>query len=91
MEERYRQELDKLRSEQATAIGELEANHIISKKQHDTDKQKLEDEKVRSLEQERKKLLQLNKIDLDARDLQYKKSLDGQRALFEEQMSALSK
>ena len=30
MEERYRQELDKLRSEQATAIGELEANHIIS-------------------------------------------------------------
>lgn len=32
MEDRYRQELDKLRNEQASAIGELEANHIIAKK-----------------------------------------------------------
>ena len=57
MEERYRADLDKLRSEQSQAIGELEANHIFAKKQHDQDKQKLEDEKTRALEQEKKKLM----------------------------------
>ena len=46
---------------------------------------------MQALEQEKKKLTQLNKIDLDSRDLQYKKALDAQRTLFEEQMTALSK
>ena len=35
MEDEYRKELDKLRNEQARAVGELEADHILAKKKHE--------------------------------------------------------
>lgn len=91
MENGYRTELDELRAKQRRAIGELEADHITAKKGHDAEKQRIEADKNQAIAQEKKRLVELNKIEMDEREAQYKKSLESQRALFEEQMATLGK
>ena len=52
---------------------------------------KLEADKNQAIAQENRRLVELNKIEMDEREAQYKKSLESQRALFEEQMATLGK
>jgi len=85
MEQRYRDEMDKVRKDQAAAVAELEAKHATQKQRHEEERQKLQADKTAAIEESKQKLTQLHKIDLDGRDLLYSKDLDNQRALFEDQ------
>lgn len=89
MEQRYRAELEQARVDHAAAVTELEAKHTAQKQHHEEERQKLQADKNAAIEEAKKKLAQLHKIDLDGRDLLYTKDLDNQRALFEDQQQNL--
>ena len=55
MEDRYRSDLEKLRKDHQVQLGELEANHIIQKRQLEKDRQEIEDDKRKAIEDEKKK------------------------------------
>ena len=89
MEQRCRAELEQVRLEHAAAVAEVEAKHAAQKNQHEDESRKLQADKNAAIEEAKKKLAQLHKIDLDGRDLLYNKDLANQRALFEDQQQNL--
>ena len=62
-----------------------EGHEQVIKGKHEEEKQKILEDKNTALEQDKKKLSQLNKIDIENREIQYAKSLQNQRQLFEDQ------
>jgi hypothetical protein len=79
MEDRYREELEKIRKESQQQIQDIEARFLDTKKTHETEKSRIEEDKSTALEQDKLKLTQLNKIDIENREMQYNKSLQNQR------------
>ena len=69
MEDSYREELDTLRRQEQRAIGEAEADHITAKRAIDAEKQRIENDKNAAIEAEKRKLVQLNKIEAESREL----------------------
>jgi uncharacterized membrane-anchored protein len=75
MEEIYREDLEKVRKENQQTISDIEKRFIETKKSHEEEKSKVQDDKSTALEQDKKKLAQLNSIDIENREMQYSKSL----------------
>jgi len=89
MEQRYRSELEQIRIEHAVSASELETKHKQQRQLHEEERQRLLADKNDALEEEKKKLAQLQQIDIDGRELLYTKNLDNQRAVFEDQQQNL--
>lgn len=91
MEARFRQELERQRTEHLQTLEQIESQNGTKRKQHEEDKVLLIEDKNKAIEEAKKKQTQLNKIDIENRELQYAKNLENQRALFESQQSNLKK
>lgn len=91
MENRYRQDLERNRNDYQKQVEESEQRHAGKRKQYEEEKSIVQEDKNTAIEEAKKKLAQLNKIDLENREMQYGKNLDNQRQLFEDQQSNLNK
>lgn len=85
MEARSRQELEKVRTDHQLALEDSERMHKQKRSQHEEEKQALTNDKNTAVEEAKKKLTQLNHMDIENREMQYAKNLENQRALFEDQ------
>ena len=82
MENRYRQDLERFRQDHQKRVNDLESQHLKSKNQHETEKSVLEKDKLDAIEKQKMQLTQLNKIDIDNKEMHYNKERDNLRTLF---------
>jgi hypothetical protein len=64
-----------VRKDNQNTISDLEKKFIETKKQHEEEKEKIMEDKNTAIEQDKKKISQLFKIDIENREMQYSKSL----------------
>lgn len=69
MEARCRQDLDKVRSDHQQAVEEGEKRHKQRRTQHEEEKQALINDKNTAIEEAKKKLTQLNQMDIENREM----------------------
>lgn len=85
METRFRSELEAIRFDHQKIIEQSEQRHKDKRKMMEEEKALIAKEKAEALEEAKKKMNALQKIDIENRDLLYKKNLDNQRQLYEDQ------
>ena len=90
-EKKQRDELDKLRKIHQENIDDLNAKYDEKRKYIDSEKQKLIEDKTRTIELEKNKLASLQKIDSDNRESAQKREDEKLREVYESQHSSLRK
>ena len=76
MEARFRQELERNRADHHKTLQQVEDQNNSKRKQHEEEKELLIEDKNKAIEEAKKKQTQLNKIDIENRELQYNKNLE---------------
>jgi len=82
LENRYRSDLEGIRADFSKNIEAAEEKHSLKRKSLEEEKAMVVADKNTGVEDAKKKLGQLNKLDMENKELQYSKNLDNQRQLF---------
>ena len=91
MEERQRRQIDEAREEHKRNMKQLEEKQHLKLQLYNEEKRRLIEDMNKTIELEKDKLGNLHKIDVGNRDLQYKRNLESQRKLYEDQHDNLKK
>ena len=83
--------MDNIRQHHQRAIEALQIRYQERQKYIETEKKRLIEDKTRTIELEKQKLAQLQKIDAEQRELAHRKATDGQKELYSDQHDSLRK
>lgn len=84
MEGRHRRDMDDVREDHKRNMKQLEEKHGLKLSLYNEEKRKLIEEMNKTIELEKEKIGNLHKIDVEHREMQYKRNLDGQKRLYED-------
>ncbi|CDW83861.1 UNKNOWN [Stylonychia lemnae] len=90
-EQRNRRDVDDTREEHKKNMKHLEEKHQMKLQLFNEEKRKLIEEMNKTIELEKEKIGNLHKIDVDNREVQYKRNLESQKKVYDSQHDTLRK